>query len=605
MKRSIGPYLIRRELGRGGMGVVYLGYEEALEREVAIKVLSASLASDDQSVQRFLREARSAASLSHPNVVQIYSVGEDAGQHYFAMEYVRGASVLQILRTHELLEAAAATRFTMQAASGLLAAHDKGIIHRDIKPANLMVDERGLLKITDFGLALLGESVSRLTATGMLIGTPGYLSPEQVLDEAVDHRTDIYSLGVSFFEMLTGRMPFNAGSPIALVQKIVSADPPDIGSLNRDLSPELRTILHRMMARKPEDRYQNCSDLIEDLQRLLSGGRAPDSMDLVGIVSSTTAEASAHRKRVSTRNLEDLDGVHLETPTLRLNSDPGQSHTPPPLPPEPAIGKSASAPERSGRSKLPFILIGGALILLLGFALFVFNGHWKHPADSDIAPLRLKPAPESAIKTTPPAPETHALETPVSEPETAPKPSPEPPTPRPLPTKQPRPQPTSPPINHPQPAPSGAAILAGGEEILATMSDQFLTTALKRWELPLIVNSQLPDLSSIAPDQKMKAETREKLLTAGVRYLFVIKAEKKGDRELKFMGREGRAIEGILHILCFDLIPEPGHQLGRIDQQLVYTKLNLGRELRPILRRRLPQLLSKVKPPPAKLPPRH
>ena len=181
MVDRIGHYRIVAELGRGGMGIVYKAHEESLNRFVAIKVLGEHLTEDAGHVERFLREARSAASLNHPNIVQIYAVSEEEGRHFFAMEYVTGRSLQQILKSSGPLEPTQVARIALQTASGLRAAHDQGIIHRDIKPANLLIDERGLVKIADFGLALVAGGVSRLTATGMFMGTPGYLSPEQCL----------------------------------------------------------------------------------------------------------------------------------------------------------------------------------------------------------------------------------------------------------------------------------------------------------------------------------------------------------------------------------------------------------------------------------------
>jgi len=200
MKEHIGHYSIVSELGRGGMGVVYKAHEESLNRFVALKVLGRHLSGDESFVERFKREAQSAASLNHPNIVQVYAIDEFEGQHYFAMEYVKGTSIQQMIKARGSLDPVAAGRLILQAASGLGAAHGRGIVHRDIKPANLMVDERGLVKITDFGLALLAAGTTRLTATGMFMGTPGYLSPEQCLDEDIDQRTDIYSLGVTFMK---------------------------------------------------------------------------------------------------------------------------------------------------------------------------------------------------------------------------------------------------------------------------------------------------------------------------------------------------------------------------------------------------------------------
>ncbi|MBZ5588403.1 MAG: serine/threonine protein kinase [Acidobacteriia bacterium] len=266
----IGHYTIVSELGRGGMGVVYKAHEESLNRFVAIKLLGEHLSQDPTFVARFVREAQAAAGLSHPNIIQIFYIGEDNGRHYFVMEYVTGKSLLAMVREEGRIGNPRAAQYMLQAANGLGAAHDKGFIHRDIKPANLMVNEQGLLKIADFGLALPQDATTKLTATGMLMGTPGYLSPEQCRGEGVDRRTDIYSLGVTYYELLSGRMPFQADSPLALLHKILQEEPPDITSLSDSVDPEARRIVNRMIAKDREKRYQDCHELAGDLEKLLA-----------------------------------------------------------------------------------------------------------------------------------------------------------------------------------------------------------------------------------------------------------------------------------------------------------------------------------------------
>lgn len=266
---KIGHYTIVSELGRGGMGVVYKAHEESLNRLVALKVLGKHLSEDASFVARFKREAQSAAALNHPNIVQVYAISEFDGQHCFAMEFVSGSSIQQIIRADGPMDPVKAARLILQAASGLGAAHGKGIYHRDIKPANLMVDESGILKIADFGLAILAAGTTQLTATGTFMGTPGYLSPEQCLGENVDQRTDIYSLGVTLYEMLTGVTPLKADSPLALLRQIIDVEPRDVGELQPEVPESLRAILRKMMAKKPEDRYPDCAVLITDLQQWL------------------------------------------------------------------------------------------------------------------------------------------------------------------------------------------------------------------------------------------------------------------------------------------------------------------------------------------------
>jgi len=267
---KIGHYTIVSELGRGGMGVVYKAHEESLNRYVAIKVLGEQLSGDPSFVTRFVREAQAAAALSHPNIIQIFFIGEDDGRHYFVMEYVKGKSLLAMVKEEGRIENPRATQFMLQAAQGLAAAHDRGFLHRDIKPANLLVDESGLLKIADFGLVLPQEAATRLTATGMLVGTPGYLSPEQCMAQPMDKRTDIYSLGVTYYEILSGRMPFQADSPLALLRKILHEEPPDITTLNERVDEKTRGIVHRMIAKDRDQRYQSCHELMPDLEACLS-----------------------------------------------------------------------------------------------------------------------------------------------------------------------------------------------------------------------------------------------------------------------------------------------------------------------------------------------
>ncbi len=376
MDERIGQYTIVEELGRGGMGVVYKAHDPSLDRFVAIKVLGTHLTEDSSYVQRFSREARAAAALNHPNIVQIYTIGEDHGRHYFVMEYVKGTSVQEMIRKDGRLEPARAAGIILQAASGLAAAHGAGILHRDIKPGNLMVDERGIVKIADFGLALAPEAATRLTATGMLMGTPGYLSPEQCLDKPADARSDIYSLGATFFEMLAGRTPFTADSPLALLRKIVEVEPPDVGDLNPDVDPELRGIVSKMMAKDPAERFQSCDEIVTVLRRW---------MELSGAGSSIPAEAASRAAAAVATGAANAASME-QTPTVLVESGAGQAAPPPPPPPvAPAEAGAADAagaapqlavppphpaapPQRTGGGKRTAIIAAVVIVLLLGLA---------------------------------------------------------------------------------------------------------------------------------------------------------------------------------------------------------------------------------------------
>ncbi|MEZ5460331.1 protein kinase [Dokdonella sp.] len=266
MKTRLGHYDIVSELGRGGMGVVYKGHESSLNRYVAIKVLADSLAHDEGVKERFLREARSMAALNDPYIIQIYYIGDDEGQTFFVMEFVEGESLGTLLKREHKVAAGPAAKIIYQTALGLATAHDKGVIHRDIKPGNLMVSSRGTIKIADFGIALSNQDLSnKLTSTGEFVGTPGYLSPEVCLGKKVDQRSDIFSLGIVFFEMLAGRMPFTDESPLGLMLEVVRAEIPDVRELNKEVDEQIAWILSKMIAKEPEDRYQSCHELAEDL----------------------------------------------------------------------------------------------------------------------------------------------------------------------------------------------------------------------------------------------------------------------------------------------------------------------------------------------------
>ncbi|HEV7489681.1 MAG TPA: protein kinase, partial [Rhodanobacteraceae bacterium] len=266
MRTRLGHYDIVAELGRGGMGVVYKGHETSLNRYVAIKVLADSLAHDEAVKERFLREARSMAALNDPHIIQIYFIGDDEGQTYFVMEFVEGESLGSMLKREGKLSVEQSAKVIQQTAMGLATAHDRGVVHRDIKPGNLMINSRGAIKIADFGIALSNHDLSKkLTTTGEFVGTPGYLSPEVCLGKPVDQRSDIFSLGIVMFEMLTGRMPFTDESPLGLMLEVVKAEIPDVREINADVDPEIARILDRMIAKDPAERYQNCHELMADL----------------------------------------------------------------------------------------------------------------------------------------------------------------------------------------------------------------------------------------------------------------------------------------------------------------------------------------------------
>jgi WD40 repeat protein len=268
MPTAIGEYNLIRELGRGGMGVVYEAIHQSLGRRVALKVLFDSACQSPTARDRFLREARTAASLHHTNIVPVFDSGSADGHLYYAMQLIEGRS-LDGSRT-ERLDSREVARLGLQAAEALVYAHSRGIIHRDIKPSNLLTDSSGTLWITDFGLARGPEDPS-VTASGARVGTPRYMSPEQATAqwESLDARTDIYSLGVSLYEILTGAPLFPDSTPPQLLLRIIRTEPSRVRQLNRRVPRDLETIVMKAMAKRPADRYASAQELADDLRRFL------------------------------------------------------------------------------------------------------------------------------------------------------------------------------------------------------------------------------------------------------------------------------------------------------------------------------------------------
>ena len=291
MKSHLGHYEIISELGRGGMGVVYKGYEPSLARYVAIKELSPALAGDAAVVERFLREARSMALLNDPHIIQIYSIGQENDLPFFVMEFVDGTSVASLIQRDLRLQPPDALKIVHQTAQGLSAAHDRGVIHRDVKPANLMVSLRGQVKIADFGIALANADMNaKLTSAGEMVGTPGYLPPELLLGHPVDQRSDVYALGVALFEMLTGRTPFSDASVYKLMLDVVQTEVPDIREINAEIDPGVAAILAKTLIKDPAKRYQSMHELIADLEKhpLVARG-GPLKLNLTANVGGDTA----------------------------------------------------------------------------------------------------------------------------------------------------------------------------------------------------------------------------------------------------------------------------------------------------------------------------
>jgi len=265
-----GRYRIVRKLGTGGMANVYLAEDEVLGRRVAIKILNDRHAGDEQFVERFRREAKNAASLSHPNIVSIYDRGEAEGTYYIAMEYLDGRSLKELIVARGPAPVNVAIDYARQILAAIRFAHRHGIVHRDIKPHNVLVDGEGRLKVTDFGIARAGTS--QMTEAGSIIGTAQYLSPEQAKGAPVDQTSDLYSVGVVLYELLTGVVPFSGDTPVEIAMKHLSATPEPPSAKRAEVPRELDMVVMRALAKDPSDRYQSAEEMDADLARVAGGG---------------------------------------------------------------------------------------------------------------------------------------------------------------------------------------------------------------------------------------------------------------------------------------------------------------------------------------------
>src|SRR3954454_20893704 len=294
-----GRYELHRRIARGGMADVFLARDSLLDRPVALKVLFPEFATDRSFVERFRREAQSAANLSHPNIVGVYDWGESGGTYFIVMEYVDGRSLAQVLRDDGALSPDRAADITTDIASALGFAHRNGVVHRDVKPGNVLISPSGQVKVTDFGIARAVTTQENLTQTGTVMGTATYFSPEQARGEAVDPRSDVYSLGVVLYEMLTGKPPFAGENPVAVAYKHVQETPVPPRQVDPALPSSLEAVTLKALAKNPANRYASADDLAADLRRFREGrdvlaeGLLPDEQLTQAVGAATVANAPA------------------------------------------------------------------------------------------------------------------------------------------------------------------------------------------------------------------------------------------------------------------------------------------------------------------------
>ncbi|THA84010.1 protein kinase [Streptomyces sp. A0592] len=403
-----GRYQLRDLLGAGGMASVYLAYDSALDRQVAIKTLHSDLGREQSFRERFRREAQAVAKLSHTNIVSVFDTGEGevtfgggrsgdgAVMPYIVMEYVEGkplGSVLEAdIRQHGAMPADKALKVTADVLAALETSHEMGLVHRDIKPGNVMVNKRGVVKVMDFGIARAMQSgVTSMTQTGMVVGTPQYLSPEQALGRGVDARSDLYSVGIMLFQLLTGRIPFDADSPLAIAYAHVQEEPVAPSSINRSVTPAMDALVARALKKNPNERFPTAAAMGDEVARVLGSGQtgAPVIVQGQGPLSSGAGVSSAVFPPVESGFQAPPQSVqqpyqaphsptpapYAPTPAPQPHAQGGYAypHTPPPQaqyapqtpPPYTISPTGAAGPSGSGGGKRNMPVVVGAVAVAL------------------------------------------------------------------------------------------------------------------------------------------------------------------------------------------------------------------------------------------------
>ncbi|HEY7266935.1 MAG TPA: protein kinase [Solirubrobacterales bacterium] len=311
-----GRYRLESKLGSGGMSTVYLATDQVLDRPVAIKLLHREISEEADQLERFRREARAAARLSHPNLVGVIDAGEDDGRPYIVFEYIEGRTLKRRLQEEGPLPVDEAVAYAIEIGRGLTAAHARKLVHRDVKPQNVLIDPDGRAKVTDFGIARSLEQQG-MTATGRVLGTTDYVSPEQAMGEDVDERSDVYSLGVVLYEMLTGDVPFRAETQVGVAMKHVNEPMPDVQAKRPEVSAAVASVVDRSTTKDPRDRYGTVAEMVRDLEQTLEveaarrGGTSGEATSVLDSVPS-------HRRRLRGRRRISGPGVALAIVILAL-----------------------------------------------------------------------------------------------------------------------------------------------------------------------------------------------------------------------------------------------------------------------------------------------
>ena len=387
--RILGRYELLRELGQGAMGVVYRARDPVLDRIVAIKTINLTLPKDELAEYegRFYQEARAAGGLNHPNIVIIYDIGKSERVAYMAMEMLEGEELRSVMAHKEALPLPLALDIACQVAEGLAYAHERHVIHRDIKPANIMIVRDGLVKITDFGIARMRTNEVK-TMTGMILGSPKYMSPEQVAGRPLDQRSDIFSLGVVLYEMLTGEAPFAADSVHGIMYQVLNRSPQPPSARNPQLPAMIDLIVAKATSKNPDQRYDNAQDMAQDLRDCMEtqSTKSPNARDVwkhsqaaqpprlkhadEATLPGALALANGFDSREATMRLAAMTGVHTPVngpDAMAAPARPDSANTWERLP---ALGQQPAAPSTQ---RARYLWIGGGIAYALALLLYFLS----------------------------------------------------------------------------------------------------------------------------------------------------------------------------------------------------------------------------------------
>src|SRR6266498_2379097 len=411
-----GRYEVGRLLGAGGMAEVYEGHDRLLARRMAIKILLSQYAHDPAFLERFRREAQSAASLPHPNIVSVFDTGSDGDTWFIVMELVAGNTLRDLIHLHGPVHPARAAEICSEVAGALAVAHARGIVHRDVKPGNVMLTTEGKVKVMDFGIAR-ATAVPSITQTSAVVGTAQYIAPEQAQGLEVDGRTDVYALGCCLYEMVTGQVPFSGPTPVAIAYRHVREEPTPPRALNPDVPPPLERVCLKAMAKRPEDRYQTAAEMQRDLERV----RVGEPVTVAGPLPSqqTTQAIGAAGYGEAATSLLGAGGTVAGTRAARY---------------------AEGVPEQR-RGSLGWVLAAILALVVVGLAAFFITRAVTSPSTSPSTTVTTPTTPPTSAPTTTEPPTTPTTRPPTSRPTTTrPPTTTEPPT---TPTTQPPTTPTT------------------------------------------------------------------------------------------------------------------------------------------------------------------